>query len=89
MSRTYESSVSPKGQVTLPIELRRRLGIKTKNRVTITEADDAIVIRPAESLLLKHYGRAGKLREPLTWRQVEEIAHEDHADKAVREELER
>ena len=34
--RKYFSSVSPKGQITLPAEVRHRLGIKARDRTVVT-----------------------------------------------------
>jgi len=44
------TNISVKGQITLPVRMRRKLGIKPRDRVLIEEADDAIVIRKAADL---------------------------------------
>ena len=44
------STISSKGQITLPAALRRKLGIKPNDRVLVELADDAIMIRPAADL---------------------------------------
>jgi AbrB family looped-hinge helix DNA binding protein len=41
------STISTKGQITLPISLRKRLGMKPHDRVLIEGIDDAIVIKRA------------------------------------------
>lgn len=41
------STISTKGQITLPISLRKRFGMKPHDRVLIESTDDAIVIRRA------------------------------------------
>jgi len=41
------STISTKGQVTLPARMRRRLGLRPNDRVLIQEADDAILIKRA------------------------------------------
>jgi AbrB family looped-hinge helix DNA binding protein len=45
------STVSTKGQITLPAALRRQLGIKAHDRVVVGLAHGAIVIKPAGNLL--------------------------------------
>lgn len=40
--------VQEKGQVTLPTELRRRLGLKRGDLVAITETEDSVLITPQE-----------------------------------------
>jgi len=41
------SSVSSKGQVTIPLEIRNRLGIKEGDRVDFVVEDGKTVLRPA------------------------------------------
>lgn len=38
-------TVSAKGQVTLPVRMRRKLGIQAPDRLLIESVDDAIIIR--------------------------------------------
>ena len=40
------SRVSSKGQVTIPLEVRRRLGLRTGDRVDFVEDDGKTVLRP-------------------------------------------
>ncbi|MGD9893803.1 MAG: AbrB/MazE/SpoVT family DNA-binding domain-containing protein, partial [Dehalococcoidia bacterium] len=53
---TFESSVRPKGQVTLPRELRRRWGIKPKDRVTFCVDADTVIITRARSSVEESFG---------------------------------
>jgi AbrB family looped-hinge helix DNA binding protein len=43
--------VQEKGQVTIPLEIRRRLGIKKGDLVTFVETDKGILIQPAEVIV--------------------------------------
>ena len=83
----FFSSISPKAQIILPAEIRRALGLKAKDVVAVELNDGAITVRPVGSRLLTHYQKAGSMREPLTWKEIEKIAHEDHALGAAREGL--
>jgi AbrB family looped-hinge helix DNA binding protein len=85
--RTFYSSVSPKGQITLPAEIRKELGIEPKDQVTIALEDGTLRIRLVHSRLLRHYRKAGALKEPRSWKEIEEIAHDEHADHVAREGL--
>ena len=40
------ATISEKGQITLPISLRRRLNLRPHDRVTIEGDEESIVIRP-------------------------------------------
>ena len=43
--------VSDKGQVTLPAQVRRRLGIKSRSRMEVEVRDDEIILRPVKSIM--------------------------------------
>jgi antitoxin PrlF len=45
------STVSSKGQITLPVEIRRMLGIKARDRITLESVGDTVVIRRVRNLL--------------------------------------
>ena len=45
----YSSTISSKGQVTIPQEIRSRLGLSTGDRVDFVVEGDRTVIRPARS----------------------------------------
>ena len=47
--------VSSRGQITLPADLRRRLGIKKGGVVTIEERASALILRPAAVIELTMY----------------------------------
>ena len=83
----FFSRISPKGQIILPAEIRRSLGLKARDVVAIELKDGAITVRPVGSWLLTHYQRAGSLRESVTWKEIEKIAHEEHALRAARDGL--
>ena len=48
MSAQNYTRVQQKGQITLPAEARRRLGIKQGDLVSVTETADGILITPSE-----------------------------------------
>jgi antitoxin PrlF len=43
------STISSKGQITVPLEIRRRLGLREGDRVEFVVAEDRTVIRPARA----------------------------------------
>lgn len=85
--KIYTSSVSPKGQITLPAEVRRLLQIKPKDRVAIEVDDDEIKIRPLVSGLEASYMAVPALKKPLSIKEMTELAAEEHAQEAAREGL--
>src|SRR5262245_23571671 len=52
------STMSSKGQITVPREIRRRLGLKTGDRVEFVVEDQRTIIRPAraENPFVKYIG---------------------------------
>jgi len=43
------STISSKGQITVPLEIRNRLGLRTGDRVEFVVDDDRTTIRPARA----------------------------------------
>jgi AbrB family looped-hinge helix DNA binding protein len=73
------SRVSPKGQVTIPQEIRERLGIKPKDRVIFRIEGNTVRIEPVTSFVEDYYQSVPALNPPRSWKEIKEIAHEDHA----------
>ena len=87
MTRSY-GSVSPKGQVTIPAEMRELLGLKPKDRVEFECEDGVVKVRRAESQLKQWRGAAGKVTSSLTVEEMVEIAWEDHLIEWARKDTE-
>lgn len=81
------SSVSPKGQVTLPVEIRRSLGIKPKDKVAFRFQNGKVEITPAPSPLHESYQAIPALKPPRTWKEIEAQISEEIAENAAREGL--
>lgn len=77
--------IQEKGQVTLPAELRRRLGLKKGDLVTVTETVDGILITPQEVVASRALAEIGAaLKEQGL--SLEELIERG---RAIREELAR
>ncbi|MCL5961777.1 MAG: AbrB/MazE/SpoVT family DNA-binding domain-containing protein [Chloroflexi bacterium] len=90
MARRFYSRVSPKGQITLPAEVRERLDIKPRDRVAIELEDNVVRIMRGSGLERFWHFRLPGLGQPppgLGWKEIEESAHEEHAEQAAREGL--
>jgi AbrB family looped-hinge helix DNA binding protein len=53
--------IQEKGQVTLPTELRRALGLKKGDLVAMTQTDEGILITPQQVVAMKALDRVGEL----------------------------
>jgi AbrB family looped-hinge helix DNA binding protein len=55
------SVVQEKGQVTIPREIRERLGLKKGDLVTFVETEDGVLISPQEVVATKAMNRLGEI----------------------------
>ncbi len=76
------SSITSKGQVTIPVEVRRHLGVTVNDKIAFVIDSEGAV-----RLTVPHYpniaslrGAAGKLDRQLSWKQMQQIAHEDRLE---------
>jgi antitoxin PrlF len=55
--------VQEKGQVTIPLEIRKKLNLKKGDLVTFVEIEDGVIIRPAEVIVTQALDEIGKALE--------------------------
>jgi antitoxin PrlF len=81
--REIISTVSSKGQVTVPAEVRKHLGIKEGDKLSFVIEDEGAVRveAPRYRDVASLRGAAGKLEKPLSWEEMIEIAREDHVSE--------
>jgi antitoxin PrlF len=74
------STITSKGQVTIPAVVRKHLGVGTRDKITFVMEDDGRVSlhRPRYSTVASLRGIAGTLKHPLDWDAMEKIAHDDY-----------
>jgi AbrB family looped-hinge helix DNA binding protein len=87
--KEYESSVSPKGQVTIPKEVRLHWGIGARDRVLFRVEDGGVQLVPAprRSALADGYRSIPALARALSDDDMTRIAAEEHAAHVAREGL--
>ena len=83
--REKESPVTQKGQVTIPQEIRSRLGIKPGDRVAFELNGDQVTLRPARSKLLEAYGAVSPRQQPEDFRALREEFEHGVAEEAASE----
>ena len=74
------SAITSKGQVTIPKDIRERLGLSTHDQIMWVIADDGtITLRvPEYPTVASLAGAAGSLDHKVTWEEMRETAREDH-----------
>ena len=77
--REIISTITSKGQVTIPTEVRKYLGLETNDKVAFVIDDEGAVrlrvLRYPTVASLR--GAAGSLKQPLSWQEMQRIAYED------------
>ena len=87
------STISSKGQVTVPIEVRHRLGLKAGDRVEFIFEDGRTVLRPAQTEKNPFAAYVGilpafsSLEEINAW--IRDLRDDDPPDPALHAEAER
>lgn len=78
--REVIATLTSKGQVTIPIEIRRHLGIEQGGKLSFVIGDDGhIQLKvPKYPTIASLAGAAGSLKEPMSFKEMREIAYEDH-----------
>jgi AbrB family looped-hinge helix DNA binding protein len=77
----YTSSVSPKGQITLPMDLRKELAIEPRDIVVIELEDGKIRIESAKSRLQSVYQSIPALDPPRDWNEITQSVWDEFADR--------
>ena len=77
--REIISTITSKGQITLPAKVRRHLGLDAKDKVAFVIGEDGgVQVRPiAYPTIASLRGAAGSLPRPMTWEQMLDVARED------------
>lgn len=84
----FYSSVSPKGQVTVPLKIRKMLGLRVKDQVQFEIVGGRIVLSRVDSQLANIHQSVPALPRLMSDKEMAEIAWEDYAEEVAREGLE-
>lgn len=83
------TTLTSKGQLTVPAEVRRMLGLKQGDKVVFQLEGQEVKLAPAGSRLEAGYQSIPALNEPKTWREIEAIVADERAEayrRSIREE---
>lgn len=78
-SKETVSTISSKGQVTLPVKVRKHLGVEPNDKIAfvIESTGDVKVTHVKYPDVQSLRGVAGSLKQPLSFQEIREIARED------------
>ena len=83
--RKFTSTVTQRGQVTLPAEVRRALGVKHRDKVAFTIEDGEVRLAPASFSLESVYGSVKPSKKPEDFDELSRTAKDAKAEKTARE----
>ena len=83
--RALETTLTQKGQVTIPQEIRAQLGLKPKDKVIFEVEGEVARIRRAGSKALRWYGAVTPRERPEDFRKVREEFEAGVAEEASSE----
>jgi len=85
--RELETTVTQKGQVTIPQEIRQKLGIKPKDKVRFEVEGERVTLSPARSSIKQFYQAVEALNHSRSVEEMAEMAAEEHAQVAAKDGL--
>jgi antitoxin PrlF len=81
--RELTSTVTSKGQVTIPVEIRRLLKVRPRDKVSFIVDGDHVRIGRRESVVARTAGAVKVEGPPLTAEQLRRAAEEAIAEQAI------
>lgn len=81
----YETTMTEKGQVTIPLAIRRIMGLHPHDKVSFEVEGDVVRIRRTTSKLLKGYGAVTPKNRPENFREIRERFEEGVAEEVISE----
>lgn len=77
--REFVSTVTSKGQITIPAEIRKKLHLDKGDKLSfvITDAGSIELRVPSYSTIASLAGAAGSLEQPIEWEDMRDLAREE------------
>ena len=82
----FETTVTEKGQITIPQEIRRIMGLQPRDKVRFEVVGDTISIKRASSRLLQWFGSVAPRERPEDFRAAREAFEKAVAEEVVSED---
>ena len=82
--REFETTVTQRGQVTVPAEVRRLLGIKPHDRVTFVIENGQVRLKRPEYTFESVYGSVEPRNRPEDFKRIYREARNEHAERVMR-----
>jgi AbrB family looped-hinge helix DNA binding protein len=82
--REFTASVTERGQVTLPVQVRRHLGISKRDKVSFVIEDGRVELRRPRFTIENVFASVEPLSRPEDWAARIREAKEERAERAVK-----
>jgi len=83
--REYVRTVTSKGQVTIPAEIRRQPELRPNGRVVFVVESGRVVIYAAPETLESAFGSVEPLERPEDWQELRDRAIQEHVDEVLKD----
>jgi antitoxin PrlF len=83
--REITTTLTKKGQVTVPVEIRKFFGLKTNDKITFKISEGIVQISPAKYSIEDVYGIVKPINKPENYKKVRETAVNEYAQKVYKE----
>ena len=77
--------MTSKGQVTVPVDIRKKLGIQPGETIIFRIRDDRVEIDRAPMSLEESFGSVPSMNQPEDFAAMERVAWEEHALRVIDE----
>lgn len=78
------TTITQRGQVTIPAEVRRRLGLKPRDKVSFTIVDGRVELAPVKYTLETAFQSVPPLPEPADFEAISRAVWEEKVEREVR-----
>ena len=82
-NQEFIGTLSGKSMITLPVEVRKFLGVRPKDKVVFKISDQAVEIKPGPMTLEDTMGSVPALASPKEWKQMMEEVKEERAEQFI------
>jgi AbrB family looped-hinge helix DNA binding protein len=81
--RSATSTITAKGQITIPADIRRHLGVEINDRVTFVVEGDHVRLQPDRYSVASAYGSVAPLARPENFDERIDHAKKERAERAA------
>jgi AbrB family looped-hinge helix DNA binding protein len=85
MMREYVTTVTQRGQVTIPADVRRLLNAKPRSKIAFRVENSTVRLMPVEFTVEQVLGSVTPLQQPEDLEELSRIAKEEKVQRSLRE----